>query len=273
MSSEEEYMCNYCGKTFSNSYNLTKHKKTAGYCIEIQKSRFNIVPNIETYECNHCNQLFTIKSNYHSHLDVCKVKKEYEITQLREELEILKQKYREKEEEVQYLRSIYMPSSTTLQTLFDKLIPFTEENIKERIQTISPKHLIESNNYNLSLNFSSNMGRKLSDMVLLTDKARGLVFIKNKNGEKEKHQIKGLIGKCFLIGQQECIELFNRTRNLLELYSIRDMIMPEDEARCYGDLTILREYLTAKTLDKTIKMISTVITDNCAYISKASVEQ
>jgi len=139
-----------------------------------------------------------------------------------------------------------------------------------------PRNLIESNDYNVILNFCSNFGRKLADMVILTDKSRGLIFIKNKDGEKEKHQVKGFVNKCLVLSYPECLQLFTLTRNLLESYSIRDSIMPEDEARCYGDLTILREYLNTQTLDKTIRMISSVVTENCVYVSKllpGSVEQ
>ncbi len=120
----------------------------------------------------------------------------------------------------------------------------------------------------LQKNFCSNFARKITDMVVLTDKSRGLIFIKNKDGEKEKHQVKGFITKCLIISKGECAQLLNSTRSLLEMYSIREEIMPEDEAKCYGDMTILREYFRSETMDKTIKMISGLLTDNCTYVTK-----
>ena len=31
------YKCEFCEKVFKQKYNLSKHQKTAKYCIEIQK--------------------------------------------------------------------------------------------------------------------------------------------------------------------------------------------------------------------------------------------
>jgi hypothetical protein len=105
-------------------------------------------------------------------------------------------------------------------------------------------------------------------MVILTDKARGLVCIKNIDGEKEKHQIRGFITKCLNMSKGECVQVLNSTRNLLEQFSIRGDIMPEDEARCYGDMTILREYFRSETMDKTVRTISNIVTNHCTYVTK-----
>ena len=347
--------CEYCGKGFSSLFNLNKHKKTAGYCLEIQKNQFKVAVDIGLHICEYCEQEFTTKSNYQTHLGVCKAKKESDriaelnnlkielnqykaknemqafqlVTQEKdlvtyrllceekdrqlvkyeheiecikmekneeiecakmekneeierikmeknEEIEHLKQQIREKDEHIQNTphTTIYQTNNNNskyefnFQAVFDKLPPFTDENIKERVGSILPRNLIEANDYNLLLNFCSNFGRKIADMVILTDKSRGLIFIKNKDGEKEKHQVKGFINKCLVIGHPECMRLFNSTRNVLEQFSVRGDIMPEDEAKCYGDMTILREYLTTSTLDKTVKTISNILTDNCTYISK-----
>ncbi len=317
------FICEYCKKTFSSAYNLNIHKKTAKYCLDIQKNAFNIqTPMCEQYVCDYCNLQFNIKANYNNHLLKCKEKKEYdqitqeekykrEIEGYKREIEGYKQKdihykeievenvfykkeidriRQEKNEEIRQLKeqikekdqyiqntphtTIYQTNNNNskyefnFQAVFDKLPSFTEENVKERVLSILPRHLIEANDYNLILNFCSNFGRKMADMAILTDKSRGLIFIKNKDGEKEKHQVKGFVNKCLDIGHPECINLFNSTRNLVEIYGIRNEIMPEDEARCFGDLTILREYLTTKTLDKTVRTISGVLTDNCSYVSK-----
>ncbi len=337
MAEQEEYKCEYCGKCFSTLYNLSKHKKTANYCIEIQKRRFSIEPTIEEYICEYCIQSFTVKSNYQTHLTVCKVKKEreqtaeieilkhdthrlqgevdrlskecasyvstinsqlIEINVYKKELELTQKMYEEKNEEihkvreeVNYLReqlrekdehirthpsvtNIYQTNNTNtkyeinFQEVFNKLVPFTEENVKQRVLNILPRHLIEYNDYNLTLNFCSNYARNLSDMVILTDKARGLVFIKNIDGEKEKHQIRGFIAKCLHMSKGECIQVLNSTRNLLEQFSLQNEIMPEDEARCYGDMTILREYIHSETMDKTVRTISNIVTNHCTYVTK-----
>jgi len=351
MTEQEQVICEYCNKKFSTVYNLTKHKKTAVYCLEIQKTRFNMDVIVDNYICEYCNQTCTSKLTYENHTNTCSLKKEAdrvrEIEQLKKdndslrlkitelsalkiiyeekdrqlskkekEIEQLKQEYQyhldkkekeidrikhekneeienikhEKNEEIRQLKeqikekdeyiqnnphtTIYQTTNNNskyefnFQAVFDKLVPFTEENVKERIISILPRQLIESNDYDVILNFCSNFGRKMADMAILTDKSRGLIFIKNKDGEKEKHQVKGFVNKCLVLGQPECIKLFNSTRNLVETYSLQEEIMPEDEAKCFGDLTILKEYFNTKTLDKTVRSISNILTDNCVYISK-----
>jgi len=44
--------------------------------------------------------------------------------------------------------------------------------------------------------------------------------------------------------------------------------MPEDQAKCQNDLTLLYYYLLHKTMDNTVQGISNVLKDNCVYISK-----
>lgn len=281
MTEENTFVCEYCNKKFSTLFNLSKHKKTATYCIEIQKTKFNKDVSVLSFICDHCSLSFNNKYSHQAHLNVCKVKKENErIIQLEKELQEknteiadLKQQIREKDLYIQNtprITNIYQNTTYEInfQTVFEKLIPFTEENIKQRILSILPRHLIEYNNYNLVLNFCSNFARKITDMVILTDKARGLVFIKNKDGEREKHQVKGFISRCLVSSKEECIQLLNSTRSLLEIYSVREEILPEDEAKCYGDMILLREYFRSETMDKTIKLISSLLTDNCVYITK-----
>ncbi len=155
-----------------------------------------------------------------------------------------------------------------IQTEFEKLTPFTDENVKMKVRSIPPINLIEFNNYNLMQNFQSNFGRALSDMAILTDKARGLLLVKNKDGNQQKYQSKALILDALTMAEDDCKQLFNRTTHQLNHLELYGDIMPEDQTRAQNDLTLLYYYLVHKTMDKTVQGISSVLNDNCVYISK-----
>jgi hypothetical protein len=155
-----------------------------------------------------------------------------------------------------------------IQDAFEKLTPFTEENVKNKVHNIQPISLIEFNNYNLMQNFHSNFGRALSDMAILTDKSRGLLLVKNKDGNQQKYQSKALIHDALKMAEDECKQLFNRTSNQLNHLELVGNIMPDDQARVQNDLTLLYYYLMNKTMDTTIQGISNVLKNHCVYISR-----
>ena len=136
-----KHKCEYCGKTFSNIYSLAKHKKTATYCIEIQKKQFNLEPRIESYVCEDCSQEFIVKCNYQAHLLVCKAKKEHkylveieslqgevnrltdinanyttELSVYKKEVELVKKMCEEKDEEIAMLRELMREKEEHIRT-------------------------------------------------------------------------------------------------------------------------------------------------------------
>ena len=72
-----EYICNFCNKKFSSKSNIDKHKKTAKYCLELQKKDISndfknnsISNNISStssinniYKCDFCNKEYLRKDN------------------------------------------------------------------------------------------------------------------------------------------------------------------------------------------------------------------
>jgi len=158
--------------------------------------------------------------------------------------------------------------SINIQTEFEKLTPFTEENVKNKVDNIKPIQLIEFNNYNLMLNFCSNIGRSLSDMAIVTDKARGLLLIKTKDGERQKYQSKSFIHDALVMAEPECKQLLNKTNSALVHLEIQQNIMPDDQARAHNDLTLLHYYITNKTMDTTVQGISNVLMNHCSYITR-----
>ncbi len=62
---ENEYKCEWCGKTYTTQSNLTRHKKTSKYCNGTQKE-------IEL-TCGWCGKIFCDKSNLSRHTKISKV--------------------------------------------------------------------------------------------------------------------------------------------------------------------------------------------------------
>ncbi len=155
-----------------------------------------------------------------------------------------------------------------IQDAFEKLTPFTEENVKNKVKSIQPISLIENNNYNLMKNFYINFGRALSDMVILIDEERGLLLVKNKDGNQQKYKSRSLIQDAFEISEHECKRLFNRTSIQLDDLVLDKNITNYGYSRALNDLTLLYYYIVNKTMDTTVQGISNVLKNHCVYISK-----
>ncbi len=59
-------ICEFCGKSFSNIYNLDIHIKSAKYCLTQRGENPSIL-----YPCDHCDSQFTKKSTLTNHLKSC----------------------------------------------------------------------------------------------------------------------------------------------------------------------------------------------------------
>ena len=69
------FICEYCNKSFISIYTLNNHKKTAKFCIELQKKNSEKIEiEIETFSCEHCDKEFTTKTNLRTHVNTCKNK-------------------------------------------------------------------------------------------------------------------------------------------------------------------------------------------------------
>jgi len=284
----EQYICEYCNSVFTFKHVLQSHGlrckvKKENETENVKRKNTELLVQIDTLTKMNIELMQENKMNKHEIELKDKLmaymleEKDKYVQQLLDEIQELKGQIKDKDEYIQntpHTTTIYqnttnnMNYNVSFQASFDKLLPFTDENVKQKVLSIHPMQLIEFNNYNLMLNFCSNLGRSLTDMVLLTDKSRGLVIVKNKDGEKQKYQVKGFIKDCLLRTESECKQLFNRTTAQLNYLELEQNIMPEDQARCQNDLTLLYYYLTNKTMDNTVQNISSVVTSNCMYLSK-----
>jgi len=296
------YNCEYCNISFTLKSSLQKHlitckqKKT----LEENKKNSELTEELEQYKTN-----ITTFSKQIEHLTLQLAEKERvllekeKIVQEKERLlseknvrleekdrqiEKLYTTIKEKDEYIQNntnVTNVYNNNNTynsvqynlTLQAEFDKLTPFTVENVKNKVTNIKPISLIEFNNYNLMLNFCSNVGRSLSDMAIVTDKSRGLLIVKTKDGEKQKYQSKSFVHDALIMAEPECKQLLNQTNTTLVRLELDQNIMPEDQARAHNDLILLHYYLTNKTMDTTVQGISNIMVNHCVYVTKRLANQ
>ena len=75
------FECNFCKKSFSSKYNLTRHQKTTMTCIKLQTNKEDIVH--VNFTCEFCDKKYTQKSKLSIHNKTCKKKEEtiYKLTQ------------------------------------------------------------------------------------------------------------------------------------------------------------------------------------------------
>lgn len=83
------YNCEFCNKNFSSQSNLVTHKRTAKYCLNIQKEK---IPSAEIkrreFKCEICNNIFVNKNSLLQHTILCKNEntKDIIIKELQDEL-------------------------------------------------------------------------------------------------------------------------------------------------------------------------------------------
>jgi hypothetical protein len=74
------YKCEFCDKNFSSLSNLITHKRSAKYCLKIQKEKF---PNTEIkkreFKCELCNIGFANKNLLTLHIISCKIENDQKI--------------------------------------------------------------------------------------------------------------------------------------------------------------------------------------------------
>ena len=102
------YNCEYCNKEYKTISNLNHHKKTAKFCLELQKNTNIESVNIQTYNCEYCNKDFTVKNHLQNHLASCTDKKIKEKENIyKEQIKELKCKEIKYEEEIDKLNKLY----------------------------------------------------------------------------------------------------------------------------------------------------------------------
>ncbi len=122
------YSCNFCNKEYTSISSLNYHKKTAKFCLELQKNQNTEVslPLTQTYLCEFCNKDFKIKNHLQSHLLSCLSKKIND--KLKLELEQLHSKYKQQIDDLNKLNS---------ELNFE--VKFRDEKLKDKDEKLKDK--------------------------------------------------------------------------------------------------------------------------------------
>lgn len=65
------YKCSFCKKDFHDKTTLNRHKKSAKFCIDIQREN-GITTNADVFNCVDCGKVFTLKRVLTKHISTCK---------------------------------------------------------------------------------------------------------------------------------------------------------------------------------------------------------
>jgi hypothetical protein len=239
----ENLICDFCKKSFINKYNLSKHQKTAKFCLSIQNTANEII-----FTCEFCNKNFSRKDVLESHLKICKdkdivplqieldkVKKKLdkqcknieEIKELKKDLSLYKKLYEEeKSKNVKLEADIKDLAAKAIENAGNK----TTNNINNKnriIQTLQPltddymrdqtKYLTYNNIKNGAhgiAHFAST--HTFKDRVACSDKSRLSFIFKNENENIIKDPEGVEITKRFIeINKDEIVRLVNEYLNYI----------------------------------------------------------
>ena len=173
--------CEYCHKEFTHRSNLCRHKKTAKYCLELQK-------HLAVFPCPNCGATFTQISNLNRHYQQCSPqmnRKEIE-DKVRQEIEMqsVHDKLTRLQETVQRLMDMNMNGKASsgagpnFNMVVNNLQPVSEEAIQEQSRHLTLDFILDGASGFAS--FANNYA--LAKQLLCTDRARKRFRYKDEEG-------------------------------------------------------------------------------------------
>jgi hypothetical protein len=113
------FICNFCNKSFSNKQNLTVHIKKTKRCIKLRDEQFDIIK----HECNKCLKTFTCNQNLKKHLQKCEGDFDNKIKKYEKKIEELENSFKVfRENQIVKLEEQNKDLQTSINKLADKAI-------------------------------------------------------------------------------------------------------------------------------------------------------
>ncbi len=143
-----DYICTFCNKSYKTLSNLNNHKKTAKFCLNLQKES-NPDKEVKVLKCEYCDKEFTNKFILNKHIDICSSKSIYN--------KLMKEK-EEKDKQIQELIKYIEELNDQIKEkdkdyyLLTQTMAFKDIIIKEKDMIIKEKNLFIQTNLNELIN-------------------------------------------------------------------------------------------------------------------------
>jgi hypothetical protein len=99
--------------------------------------------------------------------------------------------------------------------MFEKLEPFTDNNVKNKIDQIPCDNISICSN-EIEDSFITNFIEHMKDFTFCTDSSRGTLIIKLEDGEKKRINSEKFISECFTIGKDNLLDLITKTQKYID---------------------------------------------------------
>ncbi len=195
--------------------------------------------NTLEFKCKYCDKSFLIKQTLDDHVYVCKSKDSVKCKELQKAYDELLQRYEDinkelveyksksicKDEEILRLTKLLKEAKTNnyntnyntkynirINQAFEKLIPFTEQNIISSLK----EHLTISSIKGGEETLSADINKVLEDKIIVTDMSRGKALIKSEDGNKCNTTTEKVVRDVFNYGSDEILQICNQVSKEIE---------------------------------------------------------
>ncbi len=140
-----KYICEYCKGKFVKPSNLTKHQRTAKYCVQLQKEK---ITRDAQLTCGYCQRILSRSDSLNRHYVICIEYQIYLRTQVyQNEIKHLKERLAEKEQQLKdkelYIREL---TNTAINKPTTQITSFGE-NLTSLVRAAQPIAEMDSTIY------------------------------------------------------------------------------------------------------------------------------